>query len=360
MFRFSLLFAVVLFFVVGLATSDSFEEYARQFQKSYISEEERLHREKVFHDNVLYIEKINAMHEGSKEVCGWNHLTDLSREEFVSQFLMPRQAIPEDFELKKRERAAVVDSLGDLPTSFNWVDQGAVTKVRDQGTVGSCWAFSTAQNIEGQWFLKSKNLVELSPEQLVDCDDKDCGVFGGWPYRAFEYLMESGGIQSESDYPYCSGLGKCYPCMANKNQTFCGPPPEYCNRTCLFDSSKFAVHVASWTSVPEDDEKIMTFLYQNGPLSVLINADLLQYYITGVWDPPKWMCDPTELDHAVLLVGWGEEKDLIGKVTKYWIVKNSWGEKWGMHGYFHLKREDGAGPGVCGINTGVTTAVVSG
>ena len=39
-----------------------------------------------------------------------------------------------------------------------------------QGTVGSCWAFSAAENVEGQHFLKSKKLEVLAPEQLVDCD----------------------------------------------------------------------------------------------------------------------------------------------------------------------------------------------
>ena len=50
------------------------------------------------------------------------------------------------------------------------------------------------------------------------------------------------------------------------------------------------------------------------------------------------MCDPKNLDHAVLIVGFGEDS-----VTKeeYWIVKNSWGEKWGMEGYFEIKRGNG-------------------
>ncbi len=56
------------------------------------------------------------------------------------------------------------------------------------------------------------------------------------------------------------------------------------------------------------------------------------------------------LNHAVLLVGYGVE----GETEDYWIVKNSWGVKWGENGYFRISRGDGT----CGINTAVTTGVI--
>lgn len=58
----------------------------------------------------------------------------------------------------------------DIPTSFDWRSEGVVTPVKDQGSVGSCWAFSTIGNIEGQWALSGQLLVSLSTELLVDCD----------------------------------------------------------------------------------------------------------------------------------------------------------------------------------------------
>lgn len=60
--------------------------------------------------------------------------------------------------------------------------------------------------------------VQLSAEHLVECDQGDCGAFGGWPHQAFEWVKKNGGIMSSADMPYCAGTGygapgACMPCM---------------------------------------------------------------------------------------------------------------------------------------------------
>ena len=68
----------------------------------------------------------------------------------------------ESYRLKNR--------LSELPESFDWRDQGAVSEVKNQGQCGSCWAFSTTEEIESVWILSGKPAQILSEQQIVDCN----------------------------------------------------------------------------------------------------------------------------------------------------------------------------------------------
>ena len=192
------------------------------------------------------------------------------------------------------------------------------------------------ENLEGVYQVKGNPLTKLSVEQIVDCDGSDnsttaqadCGVYGGWPFMALEYVQRAGGIASEEDYPYCVGTkNPCYPCEApGYNKTDCGPPIPYCllKDSCeaKFNASKFVpnLKVADWMRTSQNETDIAAQLMSHGPLSVALNAEMLQFYHRGIFDPI--MCNPQALNHAVLLVGWGNSRSFLHGSRDYWIVKN--------------------------------------
>lgn len=92
------------------------------------------------------------------------------------------------------------DPEEEVAKSVDWRTKGAVTKVKNQGQCGSCWAFSTTGSLEGAHFLKSGTLTSLSEEELVECDKTDNGCGGGSMDSAFAWIKKNGGICSEADY----------------------------------------------------------------------------------------------------------------------------------------------------------------
>jgi len=212
-----------------------------------------------------------------------------------------------------------------LPSSVDWRSSGAVTGVKDQGSCGSCWSFSSTGALEGANKIKTGTLVSLSEQHFVDCDNNgDHGCFGGLMDNAFEWAQKNGGVCSESSYPYNAKKGSC-------QNTGCG------------------THYAapkSFTDVKTNDENALMSALAQQPVSVAIEADqsAFQLYKSGVFTAP---CG-TNLDHGVLAVGYGTDNGV-----DYWIVKNSWGTSWGEDGYIRLVRAVKDQPeGQCGILAG--------
>lgn len=69
------------------------------------------------------------------------------------------------------------------------------------------------------------------------------------------------------------------------------------------DKSHFVVSLSDYKKVDIDETAMSGSLAQVGPLSVALNASLLQFYKSGVFDPPDMLCNKEDLDHAVLMVG---------------------------------------------------------
>ena len=147
---------------------------------------------------------------------------------------------------------------------------------------------------------------------------------GGFQSSAFDYLVDEGGIMSEADYPYTTAS----------------------HLHCNYDPAKSAATISSWVEITQGDEAEMEDAVANiGPIAIAIDAShfSFQLYSSGVYDEPRCMNGYNELDHGVLAAGYGTEN---GK--DYWLVKNSWGESWGIDGYIKMSKN---ADNQCGVAT---------
>lgn len=261
-----------------------------------------------------------------------------------------------------RDRFYAGEHTATNETSWDWRDHNAVTYVKNQGAVGCCYAMAAVAAMEGQMAIQNDIHDSYSVEHIIDCDTMDCGMFGGWPHQVYEFTEKNGGLPKWDDQPCCTFLGNasCFPCMADHNKTQCGPGPSYCNQTwtddqCNTKNWKPAVQIKSWQAISQNEDQIAAALQKIGPLAIGVDATAqFQMYKKGILDPRKsllFKCHSgkDEINHAVTLVGYGTEN---GK--DYWLIKNSWGKKWGENGYFRLIR----GIGACGMNEVVTVPIL--
>jgi C1A family cysteine protease len=93
-------------------------------------------------------------------------------------------------------------------SSVNWVTAGGVTPVKNQGSCGSCWAFSTTGAMEGNYFAAHKRLMSFSEQQLVDCSTRNNACNGGSMDLAFTFLAANAAV-SEDNYPYAGKKQTC-------------------------------------------------------------------------------------------------------------------------------------------------------
>jgi len=315
---------IALFVAATLAFSDveyqdAFRSFMHTYKKSYHHEEFQ-NRFTIFKKAMDFVEQNNA--KGKSYTVAINKFADLTSAEFSQYYLgvnMPSQ-VP-----VAQPKTSANPSL---PASFDWRTKGAVTGVKDQGQCGSCWAFSTTGSVEGCHQLATNNLVSLSEQNLVDCSGQQGneGCNGGLMTSAMDYIIATGGIDTEKSYPYTAEDG-----------------------TCVYNAANSGATLKSYVNVNSGDENDLQNKVYTGPTSVAIDAShpSFQMYSSGVYNEPD--CSSTSLDHGVLAIGWGTSNG-----QAYWIVKNSWGTTWGIEGYIWMARNDN---NMCGIATMATLPV---
>jgi len=257
-----------------------------------------------------------------REANGYIHLTDREFSEQRNGFKMQS-----DEEMIRGAASVFQPSKIPLPLEHDWTTASAcVSPVKDQGQCGSCWAFASMAALEWAHCMRQEKGFDFAEQMLVDCCGTGIlaqilygvnGCSGGTMTGAFSCVKKQTGNCGTVHYPYIAA-----------------------EQSCKLVKSNIIGSLSNHIVVTKDEIALQEACFLNGPIPVAIDAgqSSFQTYSSGVYDDEN--CSSTTVNHAVLLVGWGEEN---GK--KYWKIKNSWGVRWGDKGFFKLAR----GNNRCGI-----------
>lgn len=336
--------------------SASFEAFVARFGKRYATPVEWNYRRRIYASSIAKIASLNAAHT-PRTLFAVNEFADMTPSEFASSRLL-RGIAPRD----KSSAPTVWNAVhaGSPPPNKNWY-LSATTPVRNQGRCGSCWAFSTVEQVESDWYLSGKSgwtaPEELSTQELIDCDASGAqGCFGTYAGggSGYAFIVENGGLASEAAYPDVSNkTGKSSPCRRRvpnsggriTNYSFvikpCDLPWEDCDH--------------------QDEDGLARYIGQAGPVSICVNANNWQFYSRGIlFGATCGGHDHASLDHCVQIVGYSgydasKGAARSGAAGAYWTVRNSWGAAWGDDGLIHLAM----GNNTCGIADVPSFAVVT-
>lgn len=322
----------------------AFNLFMRMHNKRY-SEEEKPRRLAQFIKSMNLIEQSKKLFEEGKQLymLGPNRFVDMNDTELKSLSLT---RIPDFDHMIDEEKAGLNRSMSlksirpsksnanldtdlslradQIPKSKDWRSSGCISTPMNQGSCGSCYAVSTMGAIESTKCIKSGAASILSPQHIVDCVRSyrynANGCDGGWPTSVFKYLQDTGKAYREKCYPY------------KDRRSYCGVRSGL-DSNCEVNPSLSSSRPIKF-KVLTNEQDILYHVAKTGPVvtAVQTTKDLL-YYAKGIIDDRRCSNKRDDVDHAFLIVGYGEEKGV-----PYWLIKNSWGTDWGEDGYVRVKR----------------------
>ena len=285
-------------------TLQLYNGFKSQQHLSYAVNEDRM-RFRIFRKNAEFVAAANSELDTAR--YGLNFFSSMTEGE-KQQYLG----------LNATGQASNADYVHSVAAGFQapakklWVNEGAVTAVKSQGSCGSCWTFAAVGGLETRYQQSSGKLRDFSEQEYLDCvkEGYGNGCKGGWPDNAYSWSKNNGGrLASSKNFPYA---GKDRACKASST-------PD------AMISDKITGYVSVGATEAANIEALAT-----GSLSVAFEVtNYFQQYKGGI------LRDTTctgRINHGVTAVGY---------TANFVLVKNSWGAVWGDKGYVKFARNHG-------------------
>ena len=286
--------AAAAFFAMSSGPSygveNQFQDFLASYRVGYGTTEEYSYRLGVFASNLEMIEELNKANP--QATFAVNEFADRTPEEMKQRMGL---IVPAS---RNTYGTYVAPKDGE---DFDWTNLW--DEVKNQGSCGSCWAFSATAAFEARYELAKGHKhadILFAEQELVDCEPQSNGCNGGFMDYAFEYL-EKKGFCTEQQYPYTARDGSC-----QVSKCSAGPTDK------------------SYTDIPAKNEDALLKELANGPISVAVDASTWSFYSGGIMSS----CG-TGLNHGVTLVA--------SNHGEKWVkIRNSWGGSWGEKGHIRL------------------------
>ena len=271
-------------------------------------------------------------------------LIQAKEEEFVNTY----QDVEEDVPTSTFEDEVEVTTSSNLPARYDSRDYGWVTSVKSQGSLGTCWAFTTVGAAETsllkQGYVSNANQIDLNelqlaygfyhrvndplnltPNDFVYETSGDYLMRGGNIRVNAMYLAQWGSLVNQADFPYAT----------DKNQI-----PNNLHELYNYKDTDYIMKDS--INLPEEERAIKEAIIEYGSVGASY------YSLDGSNKTYIFHDDSNQAsNHAVLLVGYDDtisrnlfknshpQKKLPSR-DGAWIVKNSWGSYNGDNGYYYL------------------------
>jgi len=220
---------------------------------------------------------------------------------------------------------AAEDTAGyGMPQSLDWRNHEGKNYIAldgiNQAGCGSCYAIATMRMLSARHKVSKRDpkAESFSVSFPLNCAEYTQGCSGGYGFLTSKWSQDVGLLPAKCA-PYHGGGACQVDCNGDGGTRYRADNHRY---------------VGGYYGGASEDAMLSELA--NGPIVAAFEPGVgLMYYKGGIYktrpvpEKKEWQ----KVDHAVLIVGYGEEK---GK--RYWIIQNSWGDEWGEGGFFRMAR----------------------